>query len=64
MLIFPGTTPERSSAVLFELLQKEDVLQGKKLAVLAAQTSEVAVKAVVLPAIKKTGVDDGNDRRI
>jgi ABC-type branched-subunit amino acid transport system substrate-binding protein len=59
MLIFPGTTPERSSAVLFELLQKQGVLQGKKLAVLAQQTSQVSVKSVVLPAIKKTGVATG-----
>ncbi len=39
MLIFPGSTPERSSTVLFELMQKENLLQGKKLAVLASQTS-------------------------
>ena len=59
MLIFPGTTPERSSAVLFELLKKQGVLDGKKLAVLAQQTSQVSVKAVVLPAIKKSGVKTG-----
>ena len=59
LLIFPGTTPERSSAVLFELLQKQGALQGKKLAVLAQQTSEVGVKSAVLPAIKKTGVAMG-----
>ena len=39
MLIFPGTTPERSTAVLFELLKKQGVLDGKKVAVLAQQTS-------------------------
>src|SRR5262249_3265285 len=44
MMIYPGTTPERSTAVLFELLQKQGVLNGKKLAVLAEQTSEVSVK--------------------
>jgi ABC-type branched-subunit amino acid transport system substrate-binding protein len=59
MLVFPGTTPERSSAVLFELLKKQGVLEGKKLAVLAQQTSQVSVKKVVLPAIKKTGVATG-----
>jgi ABC-type branched-subunit amino acid transport system substrate-binding protein len=59
LMIFPGTTPERSSAVLFALLQKNGVLQGKKLAVLAQQTSQPSVKAVVLPAIKKTGVATG-----
>jgi ABC-type branched-subunit amino acid transport system substrate-binding protein len=59
LMIFPGTTPERSSAVLFELLQKGGVLQGKKLAVLAQQTSQPSVKAVLLPAIKKTGVATG-----
>jgi ABC-type branched-subunit amino acid transport system substrate-binding protein len=59
LMIFPGTTPERSSTVLFELLQKQGTLQGKKVAVLAQQTSEPSVKAVVLPAIKKIGVETG-----
>jgi len=59
MLIFPGTTPERSSAVLFELANKQGVLNGKKLAVFAEQTSEPSVKKYVLPAIEKTGVATG-----
>ena len=59
MIVFPGTTPERSSAVLFELLQKAGTLDGKKLAVFAQQTSQASVKAYVLPAIKKTGVETG-----
>ena len=59
MLIFPGTTPERSSAVLFELLKARKTLDGKKLAVLAQQTSQPSVKAAVLPAIKKIGVATG-----
>jgi ABC-type branched-subunit amino acid transport system substrate-binding protein len=59
LMVFPGTTPERSDAVLFQLLQKQGTLQGKKVAVLADQTSEPSVKAVVLPAIKKTGVATG-----
>ena len=59
MMIFPGTTPERSTAVLFELLQKQNLLKDKKLAVLAEQTSEPSVKSAVLPAIKKTGVATG-----
>jgi ABC-type branched-subunit amino acid transport system substrate-binding protein len=59
MLVFPGTTPERSSANLFELAQKQGVLNGKKLAVFAEQTSEPSVKKYVLPAIQKTGVPTG-----
>jgi ABC-type branched-subunit amino acid transport system substrate-binding protein len=59
LLVFPGTTPERSSTVLFELLQKQGTLDGKKVAVLAQQTSEPSVKAVVLPALKKIGVATG-----
>ncbi len=59
MLIFPGTTPERSSAVLFELLKAKGVLDGKKLAILAQQTSQVSVKSAVLPAIKKAGIKTG-----
>jgi ABC-type branched-subunit amino acid transport system substrate-binding protein len=59
LMIFPGTTPERSSAVLFDLLKKAGKLDGKKLAVFAQQTSQASVKAYVLPAIKKTGVETG-----
>ena len=59
LLVFPGTTPERSDEVLFELLKKQGTLEGKKVAVLAQQTSEPSVKAVVLPAIKKIGVATG-----
>jgi ABC-type branched-subunit amino acid transport system substrate-binding protein len=59
MMIFPGTTPERSSAVLFELLKKAGKLDGKKVAVLAQSTSEPSVKSVVIPAMKKVGVDMG-----
>jgi len=59
LMIFPGTTPERSSAVLFQLLDKAGVLKGKKLAVFAQQTSQPSVKSAVLPAIKKTGVATG-----
>jgi ABC-type branched-subunit amino acid transport system substrate-binding protein len=59
LMVFPGTTPERSDGVLFELLKKQGTLAGKKVAVLAQQTSEPAVKAVVLPAIKKIGVATG-----
>src|SRR6266853_751480 len=59
LMVFPGTTPERSDQVLFELLKKQGTLDGKKVAVLAQQTSEPSVKAVVLPAIKKLGVATG-----
>jgi ABC-type branched-subunit amino acid transport system substrate-binding protein len=59
MLVFPGTTPERSSAVLFELADKQGVLKDKKLAVFAEQTSEPSVKKYVIPAIEKTGVKTG-----
>jgi ABC-type branched-subunit amino acid transport system substrate-binding protein len=59
LMVFPGTTPERSDQVLFELLKKQGTLQGKKVAVLAQQTSEPSVKAAVLPAIKKLGVATG-----
>ncbi len=59
LMVFPGTTPERSDEVLFELLKKQGTLEGKKVAVLAQQTSQPSVKAVVLPAIKKIGVATG-----
>ncbi len=59
LLVFPGTTPERSSGVLFDLLDKAGTLKGKKVAVLANSTSEPSVKAAVLPALKKIGVATG-----
>jgi ABC-type branched-subunit amino acid transport system substrate-binding protein len=59
MVIFPGTTPERSSAALIELLKAKGTLNGKKVAVLAQSTVEPSVKSVVLPGLKKIGVATG-----
>jgi ABC-type branched-subunit amino acid transport system substrate-binding protein len=59
MIIYPGTTPERTDTVLFELLKKQGTLMGKKVAVLASASSEPAVKSVVLPDLKKMGVSTG-----
>jgi len=59
LLVFPGTTPERSSTVLFDLLKAKGTLNGKKVAVLANSTSEPSVKASVIPGLKKLGVAMG-----
>src|SRR5262249_31516736 len=48
----------------FELLQKQGVLDGKNLGVFAQQTSEPSVKNYVLPAIKKTGVQQGSTAHV
>jgi ABC-type branched-subunit amino acid transport system substrate-binding protein len=59
LLVFPGTTPERSSTVLFKLLEEKGTLKGKKVAILANSTSEPSVKASVIPGLKRIGVDMG-----
>src|SRR5437016_3638813 len=59
MILYPGTTPERADAVLFQLLQKQGTLTGKKVAVLASSTVAASVKSVVLPGLKKLGVSTG-----
>jgi ABC-type branched-subunit amino acid transport system substrate-binding protein len=59
MIIYPGTTPERTDTILFELLKKQGTLRGKKVAVLASASSEPAVRSVVLPGLKKMGVSTG-----
>jgi Periplasmic binding protein len=59
MVLYPGTTPERSDSVLFKLLKARGTLVGKKVAVLAQASSEPAVKSVILPGLKNIGVATG-----
>jgi ABC-type branched-subunit amino acid transport system substrate-binding protein len=59
MILYPGTTAERTDKVLLSLLQKQGTLTGKEVAVLASGSSEQAVKNVVVPGLKTLGVPLG-----
>jgi len=60
MIIYPGTTPERLDRILFDLLQKQGTLTGKKVGVLGEVANANAVKQVILPGLKKMGVKTGS----
>jgi ABC-type branched-subunit amino acid transport system substrate-binding protein len=59
MILYPGTTPERTDTVLFELLKKQGALTGKKVAVLAEATTRPEVQDVILPGLKQIGASTG-----
>jgi ABC-type branched-subunit amino acid transport system substrate-binding protein len=59
MILYPGTTPERTDTVLFELLKKQGTLTGKRVAVLAEATTRPEVQDVILPGLKQIGASTG-----
>jgi ABC-type branched-subunit amino acid transport system substrate-binding protein len=59
MILYPGTTPERTDTVLFQLLKKQGTLTGKKVAVLAEATTRPEVQKVILPGLKQIGASTG-----
>ena len=60
LIILPGTTPERTDAVLISLLKNEHTLRGKKIAVLGEQVSQNVVENSVVPKLKSLGVPMGS----
>jgi ABC-type branched-subunit amino acid transport system substrate-binding protein len=59
MIVYPGATPERTDAVLLDLVKKQGTLTGKKVAVLAQTSSEQGVKKTIVPGLKAMGVPMG-----
>ena len=59
MILYPGTTPERSDRALFELLKRQGTLAGKTVAVLAESTSKAEVQQIILPGLKGLNVPMG-----
>jgi len=60
LIILPGTTPERTDAVLINLLKSQHTLKGKKIAVLGEQVSQNVVQNSVVPGLKRLGVPMGS----
>jgi major membrane immunogen (membrane-anchored lipoprotein) len=60
LIVFPGTTPERTDTVLLSLMKRAHTLQGKKVAVLGELVSQNVVDDSVVPGLKKLGVNLGS----
>ena len=60
LIVFPGTTPERTDAVLISLLKSQHTLKGKKIAVLGELVSQPVVDNSVIPKLKSLGVPMGS----
>ncbi len=60
LIILPGTNPERTDAVLIQLVQKQHTLDGKKVAVLGETASRKVVNSAILPRLKKLGIAMGS----
>ncbi len=59
MIVCPCTAPERSDKALLALIKTAGTLNGKKIAVLAASSSQKAVKTIITPGLKSLGVKMG-----
>lgn len=60
MIIGFDPIQERQVSVLLELLRRQHILNGKKVAVLGEATTEQSVQKVLLPGLKQMGVDLGS----
>ena len=60
LIVYPGTTPERTDSVLVSLLKTEHTLKGKKIAVLGELDSQNVVQKSVIPDLKRLGVPMGS----
>ena len=61
LLLSPDITAERRIDVIVSLLESEGELDGRKVAVLAAQDNEGRIESTVAPALDAAGVDRGSD---
>jgi hypothetical protein len=61
LLLTPDITAERRLDVILSLLDSEGMLEGRKVAVLAAQDNEGRIASTVDPALDAAGVDRGSD---
>jgi ABC-type branched-subunit amino acid transport system substrate-binding protein len=59
LIILPGTNPERQDSVVLSLMQKQHLLDGKKVAVLGEIDSQNVIKNSLEPELKKLGVQTG-----
>jgi ABC-type branched-subunit amino acid transport system substrate-binding protein len=59
MILCPCSAPERQDKALLGLLKDAGTLNGKTVAVLAASSSQTAVKKIITPGLKAMGVKTG-----
>ncbi|MCU1457909.1 MAG: hypothetical protein JWL73_2001 [Actinomycetia bacterium] len=59
LIVYPGTTNERTSKVLLRLMKKSGRLKGKTVAVLGGSAEAAVVNGTVVPTLKKLGVKTG-----
>lgn len=59
MILCPCSAPERQDKALLSLIKSAKLLDGKKIAVLAASSSQTAVKKIITPGLKALGVKTG-----
>ena len=59
LIVTPGLLPERTTGILVSLLEKQNLLKGKKIAVVGDGTEGTVVKNYVVPALKKANVPLG-----
>ncbi len=60
LIIYPGATNERTVRILLQLLNKERVLKGKKVAVLGGSAEASTVNKTIVPGLKKLKVPLGS----
>ena len=60
MILTFDTLQERTVAITLQLLTRQHTLDGKKVAVLGEATTEKSVKTVLVPGLKKMGVNLGS----
>jgi ABC-type branched-subunit amino acid transport system substrate-binding protein len=59
-IVTPGTIPERSAGILLELVDKQGMLKGKKVAVLGDTNVKSVITNSIEPALKKHNVPTGS----
>ena len=61
LMLTPDITPERRLRVIMALLQRQGTLRGKKVSIVDIAADKPRVDSVVVPALKKLGVQRGTD---
>jgi ABC-type branched-subunit amino acid transport system substrate-binding protein len=60
LMLTAGNIPERSAAILLQLVKKANTLQGKTVAVMGDTTESSVVTGTIEPALKQLGVRTGD----
>jgi hypothetical protein len=60
LMVFPGTTPERVSSIMFGLMKTAGTLNGKKVAAMGDTSTAQIVNGTIVPGLKSLGVPTGS----